>query len=143
MKNTHLKQLINPDKIFRMLQKLKESGSPYHQDLLTPEEFKNQCQRDDRIGYQALYSDEEDSEDCIDEVHESIEDEASMRRDSNPKLKENEATQDKLEDGEDPVKKYHFTYDESLCMMNNRLDQKTRIFKYDFWHLGSHYIGIK
>merc|ERR1711893_400794 len=41
-----------------------------------------------------------------------------MRRDSNPKLKENEATQDKLEDGEDPVKKYHFTYDESLCMMN-------------------------
>ena len=39
MKNTHLKQLINPYKIFRMIQKLKESGSPYHQNLMTPANF--------------------------------------------------------------------------------------------------------
>ena len=31
MKTSHKKQLINQDKIFRMLKKLKESGSPYHQ----------------------------------------------------------------------------------------------------------------
>ena len=55
MKNNHKKQLINQDKIFRMLQKLKKSGSPYHQTILTPEEFKDECQRHDEIGYQLIY----------------------------------------------------------------------------------------
>merc|ERR1712130_201246 len=55
MKNSHKKQLINQDKIFRMLKKLKESGSPYHQDLLTPEEFRNECERNDEHGYKLLY----------------------------------------------------------------------------------------
>ena len=59
MKNSHKKQLINPDKIFRMLKKLKESGSPYHQNLLTPEEYKNECQKGDENGYHLMYDRDE------------------------------------------------------------------------------------
>lgn len=65
MKNSHKKQLINPDKIFRMLHKLRESGSPYHQNLLTPEQFKNECQRRDEQGYQLMYG-KDDLEDDMD-----------------------------------------------------------------------------
>ena len=45
MKNTHKKQLINPDKIFRMLQKFKESESPYHQSLMTPTNYISDSQK--------------------------------------------------------------------------------------------------
>ena len=62
MKNTHLKQLINPTKIFNFLQKLKEAGSPYHQDIKSPEAFKALCSQRDKYGYKAIYSDSEDDD---------------------------------------------------------------------------------
>ena len=129
MKNTHKKQLINPDKIFRMLQKLKESGSPYHQNLLTPVNYRVMCNETDKTGYDTMYGEEE--EDILEELEEmprfDIEDELTdeeteMEESSDSdesKGEENESSdEDEKMAKKDPVKKYHFTYDESLCMMD-------------------------
>ena len=125
MKNTHKKQLINPDKIFRMLQKLKDSGSPYHQSLMTPTNYRVMCNETDQTGYETIYGEEEDiladlepmpAFEPIDEFTDDS-DEEDSHDDKNKKedesLDEEEETAKK-----DPIKKYHFTYDESLCMMD-------------------------
>ena len=144
MKNSHKKQLINPDKIFRMLQKLKELGSPYHQNLLTPEEFKNECGKNDQNGYQLLYGkdDLEDDMKAIDfeeggdkvledefknelneEMDKTIDNEEIIGIINRKNYKPRELETDKQNTAEemldeDPVKKYHFEYDKSLCMMD-------------------------
>ena len=55
MTNTHYKQLINPDGVFRMLHKLKEAGSPHHQNLLTPESFILKCAATDKEGFDLIF----------------------------------------------------------------------------------------
>ena len=52
LKNDHKKQLVNTDRVFRMLNKLKENGSPHHQKLETPESFKERCKLTDKIGFE-------------------------------------------------------------------------------------------
>ena len=125
MKNTHMKQLINPDKIFKMLQKLKESGSPYHQDLSTPADFRIMCNEQDKTGYDAIYGEEE--EDIVENLMEmprfDVEDEFTDEGSQDDEIVKND-NQDYDEDDEeeatkkDPIKKYHFVYDETLCMMD-------------------------
>ena len=141
MKNHHKKQLINPEKIFRVLQRLKENQSPYHQNLLTPDEFKNECQRSDENGYQLIYGkddleykmDANDYGEVIDNIEDEFTNEISRDMDEtiddediisilNNETHENREAE-KNRDGEeileeDPVKKYHFEYYKSLCMMD-------------------------
>ena len=116
MVNNHKKQLINAEKVFRMLQKLKDCGSPYHQNISTPEEYKKRCRSEDEGGFDEMYGDqvdnlEEDVERMLMETEDELWDEIMGEK------KEDENEVDPF-DNEDPVKKYHFIYDESLCMMN-------------------------
>ena len=126
MKNTHKQQLINPDKIFRMLQKLKESGSPYHQSLMTPSNYRLMCNETDKTGYETIYGEEED--DILEELQEmprfDLEDELTDEEtqedgddESNDEGDESSDEDEKMAK-KDPIRKYHFTYDESLCMMD-------------------------
>ena len=57
MKNDHKKQLVNPDRVFRMLQKLKDEGSPHHQKLDTPEAFHKRCKISDKDGFELMFDD--------------------------------------------------------------------------------------
>ena len=129
MKNTHMKQLINPEKIFRMLKKLKESGSPYHQNLMTHVDFRIMCNERDKIGYEAIYGDEE--EDILEKLNEmprfdiedEITDEETEENESVKNENQDKDSQECLDEEEevtkkDPIKKYHFVYDETLCMMD-------------------------
>ena len=130
MKNTHMKQLINPDKIFRMLQKLKDNGSPYHQNILTPADFRIICNERDKTGYETIYGDEEDIIENLKEmprfdVDDEITDEDSQEDESDEDGKQDkEDSQNSIDEDEDeakkkdPIKKYHFVYDETLCMMD-------------------------
>ena len=130
MKNTHMKQLINPDKIFRMLQKLKENGSPYHQNLWTPADFRITCNERDKTGYETIYGEEEDIIENLKEmprfaVDDEITDEDSEEDESLEDGKQDKAdSQNSFDEDEDeakkkdPIKKYHFVYDETLCMMD-------------------------
>ena len=126
MKNTHQKQLINPDKVFRMLQKLKDSGSPYHQNLMTPANYRAMCNETDKTGYETIYGEEE--EDILEDLEEmprfDLEDELTDEDTGEDETSQDDESKDGEKSDEeelkamDPVKKYHFTYDESLCMMD-------------------------
>ena len=123
MKNTHQKQLINPDKIFRMLQKLKESGSPYHQSIMTPANYRAVCHKTNQTGYETIFGEEDEDilEDLdpipgfepMDEFTDEESDDDKSKEEEEESLDEEEKTTKK-----DPIKKYHFIYDESLCMMD-------------------------
>ena len=129
MKNTHKQQLINPDKIFRMLQKLKESGSPYHQNLMTPANYRILCNDTDKTGYETIYGEEEEDIledleemprfDLQDELTDEETQEGEESQDDESKKENNDCSdEDEEMKKKDPVRKYHFTYDESLCMMD-------------------------
>ena len=123
MKNTHKKQLINPDKIFRMLQTLKDNGSPFHQNLMTPADFRMRCHETDKTGYKTVYGEEEDEAlEDLDELPGVEPKDELTNENSEDGEKESDEDDDIDEEDEslkkDPIKKYHFAYDESLCMMD-------------------------
>ena len=112
MKNNHMKQLINPNKIFNFLQKLKDAGSPYHQDIKSPEAFKALCSERDKYGYKAIYSDSEDDDEEMDQMNDDL------KENTDKELVNQDADKAKDEEEEYHLKKYQFQYDESLCMMD-------------------------
>ena len=57
-KNNHKHQLINPDKLFRMLDKLKSSKNPYYQFYDDHNIYKARCKTSDPEGYQVIFTDE-------------------------------------------------------------------------------------
>ena len=132
MVNTHKKQLINPNKVFRMLEKLKKSGSPYHQNLNSPENFKKICYETDKYGHQLLYGKDDIEEDVenvildteknlIDEFMKEFKEEDVEGKDDYGGEKEEKYEDSDDEDmstKKDPIKQYQFHYDESLCMMD-------------------------
>ena len=117
MKNTHLKQLINPSKIFNFLQKLKEAGSPYHQDIKSPEAFKTLCSERDKFGYKAIYSDSEDENEEMDQMNDDESEKEGVKQSKDDETAD-KATGETKEEDEYHLKKYQFHYDESLCMMD-------------------------
>ena len=66
MKKTHKKQLIDLNKIFRGLQKLKGSGNPYYQNIMKPEKYEENCEKENKEWYKAIYGTEVDSDDSLD-----------------------------------------------------------------------------
>ena len=58
-KNTHKHQLVNPNKLFKMLEKLKKNKNPYYQFYDTYSEYENRCRTLDPLGYQVIFD-----EDC-------------------------------------------------------------------------------
>ena len=51
MKNIHLKQLINPDRMFRFIAKAKAADNEIYQDVHTPEKYEALCRKIDTSGY--------------------------------------------------------------------------------------------
>ena len=62
MKNVHKKQLINPSKILKCLEKLKASGNPHYAniDIDSPEDFEKRCREKDDIGHDLIFGDDDD-----------------------------------------------------------------------------------
>ena len=65
MKNDHIKQMINPDRVFRMLNKLKMKGNPHYQNLHTPESFIRKCAETDKEGLELMFDDIQEEFDAI------------------------------------------------------------------------------
>ena len=57
MKNHHLRQYVNPDKIFRFLDKVKTASNPHFEDIICPDEYKALCKVVDENGYNLVYQD--------------------------------------------------------------------------------------
>ena len=119
MKNNHKKQLINPHKIFKFLDKLKDKKNPHYTNINTPEEFQKRCKENDVTGFDVLYGDNDDviEEELTGVDWMEVDDEllnTSHVEDEDDEIgtEEKQIQNDKM----DPVKKYQFKYDESVCM---------------------------
>ena len=119
-KNTHKNQLINPEKLFRMLDKLKRCKNPHYQFYDDFNTYKTRCEISDPEGFDVVFQDivQEQVEqvdgtklnEIIDEIELNVGDE---KEDDNVEEKEEIEWVTK-----DPVKKYQFRYNDSLCMTN-------------------------
>ena len=126
-KNTHKRQLVNPEKIIRMLNLLKKSGNPYypvHDDFST---FEERCKDEDPEGYKVVFPTSDDLEENMDilpQVENTIfNDEIAIESCSNQDSDDDEldSDDDDFRDEveyitKDPVRKYQFDYNKSLCM---------------------------
>ena len=111
-KNTHKHQLINPEKLYKILNKLKLSGNKHYQFYDDFEEYQIICHETDPSGYDVMF-DRKNNENK--EIMEST--------DLTPNDEMAEEYEDNFEkegednyDNNDPVKKYQFEYNRSLCM---------------------------
>ena len=111
--NSHKKQLINPEKCFRMLELLKRRKNPHYQFYDDYNTYTERCRQTDRKGYSFIF--DEDVEPIID---------LSERKALDQNVDELEAKcSEEILDLEylkkDPVRKFQFDeYNKSLCMSN-------------------------
>ena len=99
-KNTHQHQLINPDKLFKMLRKLKTNGNPYYQFYDDYNVYHERCKSEDPVGYDVVLKKEEVKEDK-DDIPEKI-----LLENTDCEGEENE--EENTLKTKDPVKKYQF-----------------------------------
>ena len=64
-KNTHKQQLINPEKIYKMLDKLRRAGNPYYQFYDDYHTYQEKCQLDDPVGHDIIFKTAEDVNDDL------------------------------------------------------------------------------
>ena len=126
-KNTHISQLINPKKIFKMLDNLKEKKNPHYKFYEDYSTFKERCMKNDPKGSKLLYKD------CIEENLENIQtnekfellDELMDNEDSDSERYEESDIEN--EKNNDPAQKYNFNYDRNVCFTDKY--QNTKILE--------------
>ena len=131
-KSSHLSQLINPEKLFNMLQKLKSSGNPFYLDFQSPANYRSSCKSIDVSGYNLIYGNDDLIEDIdamnpemnmvTDELidsssgSEGSEDGNESEDNENVKKKGNKKKSSSINKEEKGIKKDQFVYDEAVCM---------------------------
>ena len=54
-KKSYKKQLVNAERMYYFLQKMKEVKNPYFNDILDPEVYKANCKETDPTGYELIF----------------------------------------------------------------------------------------
>ena len=106
-KGSMYKELVNADRIYYFLRKMKEWGNPHFLEILDPADFRKHCEESDPTGFELIYG-EVDEEDCLEKLE--IEGDVIMRE-----------VVDEVNDGDeenetDPIRKNHFVYDENVAL---------------------------
>ena len=113
-KNSHLQQLIDPKKCFKMLELLKRSGNIHYQFYDDYNVYTERCKNDDFRGYTIVFDEEA-------EIMQDISGKKKIPKISNIEVEEVNI-QEILEKEyltKDPVRRYQFEdYNKSLCMSN-------------------------
>ena len=123
--NTHKKQLINPEKLYKMLDRLKQSGNPYYQFYDDYQSYQDKCQRQDPNGHDIIFlpdaNDDEINEklekaeysNVRDNLENDTKDQGDSDDDDDLKMEEKQEIEYMTKDA---VKKWHFDYNKSLCL---------------------------
>ena len=114
--NTHKKQLVNPEKLYKMLEKLKQSGNPYYQFYDDYQTYQDKCKAEDPAGHDIIFKTEDDTNDDIFEnldlanyfdIADNVKTTEDTQNDSNDDSDKEE--NDEIEYiTKDSVKKWHF-----------------------------------
>ena len=68
-KNSHIKQLINPEKCYKMLELLKKRKNPYYQFYDDYNTYTERCKKFDFKGFKVVFDEEVDT---IEDIHPPI-----------------------------------------------------------------------
>ena len=110
-KNSHIKQLINPEKCYKMLNLLKKWKNPYYQFYDDYNTYTERCKKVDFKGYTVVFDEEVD-------IIEDITDIERMESENKEELEIEELLEEEYIK-KDPAKKFQFNdYNKSLCMSN-------------------------
>ena len=129
-KNSYRKQLINPEKVFRMLSLLKSSGNPYYQFYSDFNACEQRCKVENPEGYEVIFSKLDNIEERVDclpnysnyplisEVAKSFSNHIDSGHDDDDSSKNEKDAINDEEDflANDPVRKYQISYNKSLCL---------------------------
>ena len=122
-KNAHKHQLVDPNKLFKMLDKLKKNGNKYYQFYDDYNDYQERCKISDPAGYEALINDEIDEvqgkvEAMSSKVQDTMLDEITRETLISDDDENNEEKEEIEYERNDPIKKFQFEYNNSLCMAN-------------------------
>ena len=126
-KNTHKAQLVDPKKIFAVLEKLKQNKNPYFKFYDDYSAFQKRCFETDPKGYEFTFG-----RPAVDDLEESFESHEvfysnkkafqsdEVLSDEISSADENSDTdfEDSIDKKNDPARKYNFDYDKSVCYTN-------------------------
>ena len=117
-KNSHKEQLIDSEKLFRMLEKLKKSGNKYYQFYDDYTQYQTRCKETDPMGYCVVFHDDvEDDVEKMDAKATEVQDEVLAEKEHVIDDDDNAGEKEDIEyETKDVVKKYQFEYNKSLCM---------------------------
>ena len=116
----HKAQMIDPTQIYKAMEYLKKAGNPYYQFYDDFNTYEERCvsRDDDEVIASALHEKDyiTESLDCMPPIaNPEPEDELEGERE-NPE--EEAAREDEEHRTKDPVRKFHFDYDQSIAMTN-------------------------
>ena len=120
-KNCHKAQLVEPSKIFSVLEKLKQNKNPYFKFYDDYNHFEKRCLETDPKGHKLLFE-SSNNDDDLEEPLESIK--FKEKNDSfltdEIFTDEDESLSSDFDDdkSDDPARKYNFEYDKSVCYTN-------------------------
>ena len=103
----HRKELIDPQKVFRILKKLRNLGHPYYQFFSDFNSYEKRCRKEDEEGYNTLFTEEDFSSSC--------------KEQQEVKIDETEDLED-LESNyvlNDPIRKHQFDPNTNTCLTSN------------------------
>ena len=114
---SHISQLINPQRIYNMLEKLKNSKNPHYKFYEDFSTYKERCIQNDPKGSKLLYTDsiEENLENPkMNNENFELLDELMENGDFDSDIDDENEIQNQLNN--DPTQKYNFNYDKNLCL---------------------------
>ena len=129
-KTSHIsEQLVNPQRIYKVLELLVKRGNPYYKEFQDYEDFRKRCIREDKDKLSLIFPNDEDVQDILNLSDMSIEDNVQPNMSDMSIDDPDDPVEANLTDGEedgeeeymrkDPVKKYQLDgHNRSSCLSN-------------------------
>ena len=111
---SHRREFINPDKLFRVLNHLKQNGHPHYQFNIDLETYEERCKNEDENGHNLIFGDDHDisDENNSDDENTEIEEEGTY-------TEEEEGSDDENLNKMDSIRQQQFDHNRNTCLTNN------------------------
>ena len=132
-KNYHRQEFINPEKLFRAIKFLKDSGNPFYQSFKNLSDYKKMCESEDPSGFQLLFGEEIKTQEVnsfpiktrrcsvlfVDDNDQNWEEIMELKDYTNMMERELDEKEEIDYREKDSIRKYQIDYDESICLAEN------------------------
>ena len=109
-KGSVYKELVNADRMYHFLNKMKEWNNPHFKEILDPADYKASCKESDPTGFELIFGEVDEEEECVENF---AMDEDVIMKDVIDEVIHEDADEEKKKD---PVRKNHFIYDENVAL---------------------------